>query len=437
MTQEIELKFILNTCQVDALKNILQSISASHHTIGSLISTYYETPNNLLHQHDIGLRVRRQDQNYEMTLKLSGQVTGGLHQRTEYNIPLTTGQPDLSLLPIEIWPADLQAAALQNRIQPLFTTDFQRETWQVIQGDSRIEVALDSGEIIAGDQREALCELELELSDGQITDLLALAQLLNKQPGLRQSGLSKAARGYYLVTQQTGQPVYQIKPLKILALPARSSIEQGLEGALKMGLAHWLYHEEVWLRGNSEAKAQVQKGVRFIRHTLMLFSGFMPRKASAPLRDWLSRCETLLTGEESAQDVAFSQQTSEARLALVCWLMSRGWRIFMDEQEQIKFSDSFKRFADIQLSRQAAELKTAFAHPLQNRYSDQLTRLARGLDAVSVLAGAYSTSRVYGWMENWLALAQAIGCANRADIDRYRRLAISQPPFWLHSGKKI
>lgn len=61
-------------------------------------------------------------------------------------------------------------------------------------------------------------------------------------------------------------------------------------------------------------------------------------------------------------------------------------------------SDSFKRFADIHLSRHAAELKSVFCQPLGDRYRDQLPRLTRDIDSILLLAGYYDLSWLkHGW----------------------------------------
>lgn len=65
------------------------------------------------------------------------------------------------------------------------------------EGKSRIEIALDLGEVKAGEFQEPICELELELLEGDASDVLKLARKLVSQPGLRQGSLSKAARGYH------------------------------------------------------------------------------------------------------------------------------------------------------------------------------------------------------------------------------------------------
>lgn len=105
---------------------------------------------------------------------------------------------DLALLPQEVWPNGEPPADLASRVQPLFSTDFYREKWLVDVDGSRIEIALDLGEVKAGECAEPICELELELLSGETRAVLKLANQLVSQAGLRQGSLSKAARGYHL-----------------------------------------------------------------------------------------------------------------------------------------------------------------------------------------------------------------------------------------------
>ncbi|MEN1663687.1 CYTH domain-containing protein, partial [Pseudomonas aeruginosa] len=93
----------------------------------------------------------------------AGRVTGGLHQRPEYNVALSEPTLDLAQLPTEVWPNGELPTDLASRVQPLFSTDFYREKWLVEVDGSRIEIALDQGEVKAGEFAEPICELELEL----------------------------------------------------------------------------------------------------------------------------------------------------------------------------------------------------------------------------------------------------------------------------------
>ncbi len=98
MAQEIELKFIVNHDAVDALRNHLHTLGGEHHAPSQLLNIYFETPDNWLRRHDMGLRIRGENGRYEMTMKIAGRVTGGLHQRPEYNVALSEPVLDLTQL---------------------------------------------------------------------------------------------------------------------------------------------------------------------------------------------------------------------------------------------------------------------------------------------------------------------------------------------------
>lgn len=433
MAQEIELKFYVHPDSVETLRNHLHSLTDDRVAPTQLLNIYYETADNWLRRHDMGLRIRGFDGQYEMTMKIAGRVVGGLHQRPEYNIALDKPELDLARFPQEVWPDGVLPDALQTQAQPLFSTDFYREKWLVNVGESRIEIGLDLGEVKAGELVEPLCELELELLSGDPADILKLARQLVTLSGLRQGSLSKAARGYHLAQ---GNAERHRRPTPVLKVQPKATTEQAFTAALELGLSQWQYHEELWVRGDNRAKADVQSAIALIRHTLMLFGGIVPRKASARLRDLLTQAEATLTSDVSAATAAWSAEAATAKLLLTEWLVSLGWRTFLDDKARAKFADSFKRFADIHLSRSAAELKSTFAHPLGDSYRDQLPRLAREIDSVLLLAGYYDAVQANAWLENWQGLLHAIETRQRIEIEHFRNEAICQQPFWLHSGQR-
>jgi len=136
MAQEIELKFIVLPAALDAVRTVLNGLSSDHHAPRQLLNVYYETPDNQLRQHGIGLRVRGDNGRYEMTMKTAGRVIGGVHQHPEYNIPLESAELALAHFPAEVWPEGLTPEALQHDVKPLFTTDFNREKWVVTHNES-------------------------------------------------------------------------------------------------------------------------------------------------------------------------------------------------------------------------------------------------------------------------------------------------------------
>ncbi len=73
MAQEIELKFIVAQDGVETLREQLNALEAKHTPAGQLLNIYYETADNWLRRHDMGLRIRGDQGRYEMTLKIAGR----------------------------------------------------------------------------------------------------------------------------------------------------------------------------------------------------------------------------------------------------------------------------------------------------------------------------------------------------------------------------
>lgn len=72
-----------------------------------------------MRRHGIGLRICQVNEQCEMTMKTAGQGIGGLHQHKEFNVPLQGPTLDLARLPVQVWPPELNSAALQSRLKPL------------------------------------------------------------------------------------------------------------------------------------------------------------------------------------------------------------------------------------------------------------------------------------------------------------------------------
>ncbi|MER0047798.1 inorganic triphosphatase [Pectobacterium odoriferum] len=441
MSEEIELKFIVHPDSVESLLTQLAEWESDysqyeHMRAQRLSNTYYETADNYLRRNGIGLRIRGENERYEMTAKTAGKVIGGLHQHPEYNVELEKAELDLSLFPAEIWPEDCDVVGLQASLNPLFSTDFTREKWVFTYYQSVIEVALDRGEIRAGDLSEPLCELEMELKIGQTTHLLELAKEITEFGGMRQGSLSKAARGYHLAK---GNPARECQPLNRLVVDAKTNIDQAIRAALELALNHWQYHEELWVRGNASAREALPEASAMMREMLVLVGGVVLRKVTTLFRSALATLEIRLQGSDSAE-VCYSADYLQSKLVLTSWLVESGWRDHMDNKDRIKLQGSFKRFADIMLSRSTADLKSAFSSKLtEAQYEQQIPRLQRNIYAFLLLSGAYPAEQVEAYIEHWQALLHEIerlaaGQAPSAYLEAYRKEVLNLSPFWLHSG---
>lgn len=246
MATEIELKYLVfskNTAETISSLLSKQKIEFIESTT-QLSNCYFDTPDLNLRQHDIGLRIREKDGMLEQTIKTSGKMVGGLHQRPEFNIPITTKQPELDLFPNEIWSETLQPNIVQEQLVSLFTTNFNRQIWLINTAKGGVvEVVFDQGEVLSKGVADPICEIELELVRGNVSELFDLAELLLTELDLRPGLKSKAARGYMLWSQV--QPRSQCLPLSLLPLNYNDSIA------------------DVFIRGITHSLNHLQKGVDY------------------------------------------------------------------------------------------------------------------------------------------------------------------------------
>lgn len=196
MTIETELKLLLSAADRAQLINQLNNYSQS--SVSSLDNHYYDTPSFSLRKLGFGLRVRFNGQAYQQTIKTAGKVNNGLHSRPEYNIDINCNYPNVFLFPEEIWPKNINLAELQDNLQILFSTNFQRQAWLINLPDGQIEAALDFGKVICGEESLDICELELELMTGDPQLLFSFAKIIANWIKLTPSDETKAQRGYQL-----------------------------------------------------------------------------------------------------------------------------------------------------------------------------------------------------------------------------------------------
>lgn len=200
MIIEIELK--LRISREDA-QQLFHHPLVLEHTVNApqqhlLVSTYFDTPAHQLRQQGFTLRIRKCDQRYYQTVKDSGKRIGNLYQRQEWEQEINNPQPNLALLEPDIRER-LEQIIDKQPLQAIFTTEFQRTSWDLAFVDgSQIELATDFGKIVAGNVSEPISELELELKNGDPEKLNEIADVLAKSIPLSVENVSKAGRGYKL-----------------------------------------------------------------------------------------------------------------------------------------------------------------------------------------------------------------------------------------------
>jgi triphosphatase len=215
MNHEIELKLRLNTRELPLLEKALANPQFISEPTLKLLNRYFDTPQMGLSQGGAALRIRQQgrvnvnttnrlsDERIIQTLKTRGTSAAGLHQRMEWDWPLTKVELDLALIQNGDANNHLSPTLSLEAITPLFTTDFQRKVWMYQEGETLIELVLDQGEVSTEEHRIDLLELELELKQGQPEVLFQVAQQIADQCPVLMSDISKAERGYGLLALST------------------------------------------------------------------------------------------------------------------------------------------------------------------------------------------------------------------------------------------
>lgn len=168
----------------------------------SLVSVYHDTSDDRLRAAGVALRLRKIGRRWVQTVKRKEQTggSGGLFSNHEDEraapggrLVLDGNDPDGAL-------AAVREALDGAELAPIFETRVQRTTTLLrIEGFGEVELALDNGEVRAGELSEPISEAEFELKSGSVGAIFAVArQLLDGAP-FQLGTTNKSARGYRLL----------------------------------------------------------------------------------------------------------------------------------------------------------------------------------------------------------------------------------------------
>jgi len=308
MAKEIELKLALpEASQRSFLRHPLLREATEKHG-GRLVNIYYDTADLALRRQGIALRLRRQQGRWLQTVKCSGASAGGLTTRPEWETPYR-GQFDFAAIDDPGVRGRLARPKILTRLTPVFETSFLRTTWH-FQG---VLLMLDRGWIAAAGRRQAISELELEVSDGEIATVLALAEQLAQQLPLAPALLSKAERGYRLFQAAPASPI------KAEALPAEIARLAPLAAFRRIAFAclEQLQANRDGVIGSEDPEYihQMRVATRRLRACIRVFAPLLPPSFTAsllpPLREFMTRL-----GEVRDLDVLLAEIASPVTAAL-------------------------------------------------------------------------------------------------------------------------
>ena len=305
--EEIELKLALPTTDPLGLARRLARtplLARRKPTQQPLHNIYYDTPGQDLYEERVVLRLRRvgssTDPQWRQTLKMGGRSDSALSHRGEWEVPLAGAELSRDALEATPWPEFDPDGSLFEALSPCLVTAFERTSWLVRRrGGSVVEVSLDIGQIVAGNQCAPLCELELELVAGEPSALFEVAQQLARSVAVLPLNVSKGERGYALLQDRLMQPLRARPPV----LAEGMTLPLAAQSVLREMFCQ--FTSNLNLLGQTDDPQvlhQARVGWRRFKSAVRLFK---PVLATAQLPDWQPLAPLLgLIGELRDIDVA-------------------------------------------------------------------------------------------------------------------------------------
>jgi inorganic triphosphatase YgiF len=267
MRKEIELKFEVTPRDLRKLR-AARVLHRKPPKEENLLSVYFDTPKHKLARNGVSLRVRHNGAKRLQTIKSGG--SNGSFRRGEWeqvikgDVPNLRKARDTALEPI-------LTKKLKRRLKPVFETHVHRTSVPVRKNGTRIEVALDEGQVRAGRRSAPISELELELKRGEPGDIFKLAHEMGKLAPATLSLKSKSERGYDLIENKPAKAVGAEK----IRVRRGMSTTDAFRTIGRSILRHIAGNETAVRRSDSEGVHQMRVGLRRLRAAISLFSNLL------------------------------------------------------------------------------------------------------------------------------------------------------------------
>ena len=281
MGNEIELKLELAAGAADALE--ASPPWAGDAKITMQRSIYFDTPDLTLSKSGMSLRIRQSGGKRIQTAKADGAGAAGLFVRSEWERPVKDDVPVLD----EATPIRALLGDAEDSVGPAFELHIERRRWIIDENGSEIELVLDRGEAVAGERAAAICEIELELKQGDSSALFALARRLDAVAPVRLGVLSKAERGYRLL--EAAPRMAKAEPLDLTGdLTAAEAFRKIVANCVRQ---FRLNENLLSAARNGDALHQARVGLRRLRSAFSIFKPVIAGATSAALAEdlrWLA-----------------------------------------------------------------------------------------------------------------------------------------------------
>ena len=415
MVKETEIKLRASRATLAALREhpLLKKRNKSGWQRGELFNQYYDTPDRDLASAKVALRLRRDGEQFIQTLKSRGQSVAGLSERNEWDWYLDKAKLDIKKLGDDCWPASL-ADLDKKTLKPIFTTDFVREKAEIAWGRGKtrvvIEAALDLGQVKAGKQSEEICELELELRQGEPEALLELAAELAADLPLMPCDISKAERGYRLF--DAGSYSLSLPPPELNAEMSLDDAFAALAWHL-LGASQRLAEQYRW-NGHWSLLQQWLEQLIDLRALLASLGQAAPRASSRELRealdalldDWRPRLAAGQHDDSMRRNAPalFAAELDGCRWGLLSlklshWLLQRSWTQARNSRGDRQGNAALGNWLPTLLGEEGTALQLRRYQQQPEDLAEQMPRLERLLVWLRLARGVLElpeTDRLYG-----------------------------------------
>jgi triphosphatase len=378
---ETEIKFATDSAGLELALDSPFLASATPFQTHKLRTIYFDTPSGDLGKKGVTLRIREcaQKQNV-LCFKLNNASGDDPFRRTEVEVVSPDLQPDVSMF--DRTTRDLLAQMIADRpLERQFEIRMSRRSALVKRKRSEVEVSLDDGCVMIGENSFPLTELELEQKSGDGADLYEFAIDLAEQLPLRLDFVSKSEKACRL---RGGEKAVATKAGHV-ELRRKTTLDEAMAASISNALIHFVANWAALREGGDpESIHQMRVALRRMRSSLSIFkrylrcaefdflveearhvaSGLGPARAYHVLHEiaeHVSRAnsgnsaewETLLaalqdrrkTSHSDARELINDKRTTLFVLNVQRFLARRAWREALSGTNRHQFSMPLKDFA--------------------------------------------------------------------------------------------
>lgn len=273
--REIELKLEIDPSSLPRLARHprIRAAAEGRAQTRQLRTVYFDTEDLALARNGVELRIRQLGRSYRQAVKAEASERGALFDRVESECQVEGEVPQIERI-LDPSLRELVWRVVAGRpLSAVFYTDVRRTRRILKEGDDELELCQDQGEVVAGETRRAICELELEVRQGSPAFAFDLALELLGSIELRPARASKSMRGHALLSGERARP----RKARRVELSRQALLHEALASIVSDCLAQIRANEAPASEGvDPEGVHQLRIGVRRLRSALRLFGPLLP-----------------------------------------------------------------------------------------------------------------------------------------------------------------